>query len=166
MKFLLSRLVGFRKRMLIGFTIKVAGTMVELFLPYILSHILENVIGSLDMAQIVFFGILMIFCAATARRGFSAALSSSGRVPGLSCEHSSFLLKRRKSACPSAGSGTSGFRFPPLCLLATKAPRSPVGLFFRLFSRQLCAATELFPVRRIFSEFFCCSLLTFVLDFS
>lgn len=76
-----------------------------------------------------------IFCAATARRGFSDAFSSSGRVPGLSCEHSSFLLKRRKSACPSAGSGPSGFRFPPLCPSHPKGPALSCGAFFSPFFR-------------------------------
>ena len=44
MKRILLYLKPFRLRMLVGFIIKVTGTMAELVLPYILTHILENVI--------------------------------------------------------------------------------------------------------------------------
>ena len=43
MKTVLRYLLPFRYRMTIGFGIKVTGTLVELLLPYILSHILKNV---------------------------------------------------------------------------------------------------------------------------
>ena len=52
--------------MLVGFLIKVTGTVAELFLPLILTHILDNVIGTLDVKNVVFFGIVMIICAAAA----------------------------------------------------------------------------------------------------
>jgi len=48
--------------MILGFSIKVAGTVVELFLPLILTHILENVIGQMNVTRVVLFGALMIFC--------------------------------------------------------------------------------------------------------
>lgn len=46
--------------------IKVTGTIVELFLPYILSHILKNVVVTGEVKYIVFWGLLMISCAGTA----------------------------------------------------------------------------------------------------
>lgn len=48
-----------------GFCIKVLGTLSELMLPYILSHILEDVIER-EITDIVFWGGLMVLCAALA----------------------------------------------------------------------------------------------------
>ena len=52
--------------MSVGLFIKISGTVAELFLPYILTHILDNVITTLEVKRVVFFGILMILCAGTA----------------------------------------------------------------------------------------------------
>ena len=59
--------------MAIGFSIKVFGTVAELFLPYILTHILDNVIGTLRVEKVVFWGFVMIICAALACGGNIAA---------------------------------------------------------------------------------------------
>ncbi len=66
MRTLLQYLKPFRRWMLIGFLIKVAGTVVELFIPFILTNILENVVGSQDWKLILNWGALMILCAALA----------------------------------------------------------------------------------------------------
>ena len=66
MKFLGKYLSPFKRKMALGLSIKVAGTVVELFLPLILTHILENVIGKMNITRVILFGILMIFCALTA----------------------------------------------------------------------------------------------------
>ena len=63
MKFILKYLKPFAKRMSLGFTIKVLGTVVELFLPYILSHILENVVLNGRIQDVVYWGLLMVACA-------------------------------------------------------------------------------------------------------
>ena len=62
MKFLLRYINPYKWRMLRGFSIKVFGTVTELFLPVILTYILENVIGTLDVGKVIFYGVLMIFC--------------------------------------------------------------------------------------------------------
>ena len=49
----------------LGFTIKTIGTLVELLIPYILSHILENVIGR-KVSDILLWGGLMVVCAGVA----------------------------------------------------------------------------------------------------
>ena len=59
--------------MALGFSIKVFGTVAELFLPYILTHILDNVIGTLRVEKVVFWGFVMIICAALACGGNIAA---------------------------------------------------------------------------------------------
>ena len=66
MKFVIARLAPFRWRMLLGFCIKVLATVIELFLPFLLTHILENVIASLEIGRVIFYGILMVICAALA----------------------------------------------------------------------------------------------------
>ena len=69
MNFLLKYLEPFKSRMLVGFSIKVSGTVAELFLPYIMTHILDNVIGTLLVKKVVFWGIIMIICAGLACAG-------------------------------------------------------------------------------------------------
>lgn len=66
MKTLLKYLKPFAPRMGLGFFIKVAGTMLELLLPYILSHILKNVVARQELGQILLWGGVMILCAALA----------------------------------------------------------------------------------------------------
>ncbi len=66
MKTMLKYLQPFYKRMSVGFCIKVAGTLVELFLPYILSHILKEVVVSQSVQQIIYWGGLMMLCAGIA----------------------------------------------------------------------------------------------------
>lgn len=66
--------------MLLGFSIKVSGTVAELFLPYILTHILDNVIGTLRVEKVVFFGVLMIICAALACVGNITANRMAAKV--------------------------------------------------------------------------------------
>jgi ATP-binding cassette subfamily B protein len=66
MKFLFSRLGGFKGKMTVGLIIKILGTVAELFLPVILSHILDDVIAREDVWQIVFYGGVMLLCAGAA----------------------------------------------------------------------------------------------------
>lgn len=60
MKRILRYLKPYIKRMSLGFTIKVTGTLAELFLPLVLSYILENVIETKSIKKIVIYGIIMI----------------------------------------------------------------------------------------------------------
>lgn len=66
MKIILQYLKPFSKRMTVGFCIKVTGTLVELLLPYILSHILKDVVVTQSIPSILYWGGLMILCAGTA----------------------------------------------------------------------------------------------------
>ncbi len=64
MKIIFHYLKRFYGRMTVGLIIKTTGTIVELFLPYILSHILGNV-NNFNVKNILFWGLLMILCAVT-----------------------------------------------------------------------------------------------------
>lgn len=66
MKTLLKYLKPFAARMSVGLVIKVAGTMVELLLPYILTHILKDVVVTKNLHEILLWGAAMILCAAVA----------------------------------------------------------------------------------------------------
>ena len=59
MKIVLKYLREYYGRMLLGFLIKLIGTLAELMIPYILTHILATVIYY-GMKDIIFWGILMI----------------------------------------------------------------------------------------------------------
>lgn len=65
MKSILKYLKPYYGRMSFGFGIKTVGTLVELMLPIILSHILSNVIGS-SVKEVVFWGSIMILCSGIA----------------------------------------------------------------------------------------------------
>ena len=69
MKFLIKRLAPYKLRMTVGLMIKITGTLAELLLPVILSHILDNVIKTESVPRILLFGGLMILCALVALVG-------------------------------------------------------------------------------------------------
>jgi len=50
-------------RMSIGLIIKFIGTIMDLFIPYILAHIIDNVIPTGRIGSIVFWGSIMLVCA-------------------------------------------------------------------------------------------------------
>jgi ATP-binding cassette subfamily B protein len=66
MKFLLKYLKPFFGIMTVGIIIKVIGTVVELFIPLILTHILDNVVITERISEIIFWGVMMLLCAAAA----------------------------------------------------------------------------------------------------
>lgn len=80
MKRILSYLRPFRLRMLVGFLIKVTGTMAELILPYILTYILEDVITGMSVAKVVAYGGVMVFFALVACFGNIIANRMAARV--------------------------------------------------------------------------------------
>lgn len=53
-------------RMAVGLVIKFIGTIMDLFIPYILAHIIDNVIPAGSSVRIVFWGAVMLGCAACA----------------------------------------------------------------------------------------------------
>jgi len=62
MKTIIRYLRPFFRRMLLGFSIKTTGTLVELLLPFILSHVLKNIIVHEQFREILWWGGLMILC--------------------------------------------------------------------------------------------------------
>ena len=66
MKWVLSYLKPLRSRIAVGITIKIIGTVSELFIPFLLSYILENVISKNKVGTILLYGALMALCAVIA----------------------------------------------------------------------------------------------------
>lgn len=62
MSFVLQYLKPHRLRMTICFFIKVFGTVMDLFIPYILEHMIDVVVPTKDMKMILFWGLIMAIC--------------------------------------------------------------------------------------------------------
>ncbi|MBQ2275013.1 MAG: ABC transporter ATP-binding protein [Clostridia bacterium] len=69
MKWIFRFLKPLRGRITLGITVKTIGTVAELIIPFLLSHILENVIETNKIGSIVFYGVLMAVSAAVAGFG-------------------------------------------------------------------------------------------------
>ena len=69
MRWVFNYLKPLRARISAGVTIKVIGTLAELMIPFLLTHILDNVIKRNDVKSIIFYGVLMAICAVIACLG-------------------------------------------------------------------------------------------------
>lgn len=66
MKLIIKYIRPYLGRMSFGLVIKFFGTIMDLFLPYILAHIIDNVIPKGNMSPVLWWGLLMVGCAAVA----------------------------------------------------------------------------------------------------
>ena len=66
MKLILKYIKPYRGFLALTFIIKAFGTIVELIIPYILSHIVDVIVPKQVIGEIVFWGIMMMLCAALA----------------------------------------------------------------------------------------------------
>lgn len=57
------------KRMSLGLVIKFVGTIMDLFLPYILAHIIDEVVPLKDMGLVLKWGLVMLLCSILAILG-------------------------------------------------------------------------------------------------
>jgi len=62
MKTVIGYMKEFYSKILLGFGIKIIGTVAELLIPFILSHVLANIVGK-DVQTVVMWGVLMMVCA-------------------------------------------------------------------------------------------------------
>ena len=69
MRWILAYFEPLRARLAVGISIKIIGTVAELFIPFLLSHILENVITDNSIPKILLYGGLMAICALVACLG-------------------------------------------------------------------------------------------------
>ena len=80
MKFLLKYMKGMGWYIAVTLTIKVSATIAELFIPYILGHILDNVVPTNSVRNIVMWGVVMIICAVLACVGNIVANRMAART--------------------------------------------------------------------------------------
>ncbi len=80
MKLILRYLKPFYARMFLGLLIKAGGSVMELILPYILAHIIDNVVPQKELKLIFFWGALMIACSVVAVIGNITANRMAARV--------------------------------------------------------------------------------------
>ena len=80
MKLIFHYLKPLRRAMAFGLSIKVLATLLELALPYILSHILDNVVPEGQIAPVLIWGGAMILCAFGAFLGNVIANRNAAKV--------------------------------------------------------------------------------------
>ena len=80
MKFILKYMKGMEWYIAINLFIKVTATVFELFIPYILGHILDNVVPTNSVISIVTWGVVMIICAVLACVGNIVANRMAART--------------------------------------------------------------------------------------
>ena len=80
MKLLFKYLRSMRGFIALTLTVKAAGSLIELAIPYILGHILDYVVPERSVEKIVFWGAVMIVCALLACLGNITANRMAARV--------------------------------------------------------------------------------------
>lgn len=100
MKLMIRYLRPFFKAMLLGLSIKITGTVLELVLPYILSYILENVVEKQKVTLVLAWGGIMILCALLACVFNIVANRMAARVARNFSERVRKISLQKRYACP------------------------------------------------------------------
>lgn len=80
MKRVFAYLLPYRAKMLLGLCIKISGTVAELVIPFLLTYILEEVIVTEKLSQVLWYGGLMLVFAVIACVGNVTANRMSSRI--------------------------------------------------------------------------------------
>ncbi len=67
-------------RMILGLAIKFTGTIMDLFLPWILAYLIDEIVPRKNMQEILLFGLLMLVCSVIAWVGNVLANRMASRV--------------------------------------------------------------------------------------
>ena len=67
MKFLWKYLKKYRWMILLGMGMKLAGTLTELLIPYVMEHLLDHVVPEKETAPVLLWGGAMILLACVVR---------------------------------------------------------------------------------------------------
>lgn len=86
MDLMLRYVSPYKKRVYVGLMIKMLATVAELIIPYILSHILDNVVPKESISEILLFGAMMLGCATIALVGNITANRMASKVAMMSSE--------------------------------------------------------------------------------
>lgn len=114
---MLGYLYPLRWRIVMGLLIKIAGSAAELFIPFLLTYILEHVIGTGDVRRIVFYGGLMIVCAGIAWFG---NITANRLAAGVTADFATVMRRDLfKSTIYLSARDTDRFTIPSLELRLT-----------------------------------------------
>jgi len=79
-KYILSYIKPFAKKMTFGFTIKFLGTIMDLFIPMMLSFIIDDVVPTKNTPMVFVYGFVMLVCSVIAILGNIGANRIAARV--------------------------------------------------------------------------------------
>ena len=106
MKQIFSYLIPYRARMAVGFSIKVAATIVELLIPWALSIMVDKVIPTENIGFVFAWGFICASCAAWKYRckshGIACCQKYNRKNP------SSAVFKDKLFICQTAGADRTG----------------------------------------------------------
>ena len=80
MKYIISYVRPFFGRMSVGFGIKFIGTIMDLFIPMLLSYIIDDIVPTGNKRNIYLCGVIMLVCAIVAILGNIIANRMAARV--------------------------------------------------------------------------------------
>lgn len=80
---LLSYLKPYLLRMSAGFAIKFIATILDLVIPWILAHLIDDIVPLKDMGLIVFWGVMMVICSIAALFSNIIANTMASKVAAL-----------------------------------------------------------------------------------
>ncbi len=80
MKFLLKYMSAMKWYIILTLTVKVSASLIELAIPYVLSHILDNVVLERSVVHIVTWGVIMVICSLLACIGNILANRMAAKV--------------------------------------------------------------------------------------
>ncbi len=95
MRLLLEYLKPYRGWIALALTIKTFGTLIELAIPYILSHILDHVVPTGQVRMVLLWGVAMLFCALCAWLGNIVANRMVAKIARRSTEQIRHTLFER-----------------------------------------------------------------------
>ena len=102
MKLLFKYLSSMRGLIALMLTVKISASLVELMIPYILGHILDNVVPTHSVRAVVMWGITMVLCAVLACVGNIVANRMAARVARSATEKVRHTLFERTMKLSSA----------------------------------------------------------------
>jgi len=87
MKTILQYLKPYSWRIALGLSIKTGGTMIELIIPYILSHLIDDVAPTKNIPAVLLWGLAMVLCSVLAWVGNVTANRMASRVASWSARN-------------------------------------------------------------------------------
>lgn len=130
----------YSKRIALGTVIKIVGTITELFLPWILSYMIDEVAPEKNVARIFLWGAVMLACAVVALLGNITANRMASKVARDTTESMRFDLFDK--TLNLSARQTDGFAMPSLVSRLssdTYNVHNMIGMIQRLGTRAYAA---------------------------